>query len=49
MFQYEFNDTNFTQYNQILVALFIQSKFALKYVCTFFLEIEVVLLPPSRF
>jgi hypothetical protein len=42
MFQYESNDTNFTQYNQVLVALFIGLKFALKYVCALFLEMEVV-------
>jgi hypothetical protein len=27
MFQYKSNDTNFTQYNQVLVALFIRLKF----------------------
>jgi hypothetical protein len=40
MFQHKSNDTNFTQYNQVLVALFIRSKFALKCVCALFLEIE---------
>jgi hypothetical protein len=42
MFQYKFNNTNFTQYNQVLVALFIRSKFSLEYVCSLFLETEVV-------
>jgi hypothetical protein len=42
MFQYRSNDTNFTQYNQVLVALFIQSKFALEYACALFIETEVV-------
>jgi hypothetical protein len=42
MFQYKSNDTNFTQYNQVLVALFIWSKFALKCVFALFLETEVV-------
>jgi hypothetical protein len=40
MFQYKSNDTNFTQYNQVLVALFIRLKFVLEYMCT--LETEVV-------
>jgi hypothetical protein len=44
MFQYKFNDTNFAQYNQVLVALFIRSKFALKCARTFFLETEVVVI-----
>jgi hypothetical protein len=38
IFQYKSNDTNFTQYNQVLVALFIRSKFALEYMCVLFLE-----------
>jgi hypothetical protein len=42
MFQYKSNDTNFTQYNQVLIALFVRSNFALKYVCALFLEKEVV-------
>jgi hypothetical protein len=42
MFQYKSNDTNFTQYNQVLVALFIRSRFALKCACALFLETEVV-------
>jgi hypothetical protein len=42
MFQYKSNDTNFTQYNQVLVALFIRSKFALECVCALFLETEAV-------
>jgi hypothetical protein len=42
MFQYKSNDTNFAQYNQVLVALFVRSKFALKYACALFLEKEVV-------
>jgi hypothetical protein len=42
MFQYKSNDTNFTEYNQVLVALFIWSKFALKYVCALFIETDVV-------
>jgi hypothetical protein len=42
MFQYKSNDTNFTQYKQVLIALFIRSKFALEYVCALFLETEVV-------
>jgi hypothetical protein len=42
MFQYKSNDTNFTQYNQVLVALFFRSKFALECVCPLFLETEVV-------
>jgi hypothetical protein len=42
MFQYKSNDTKFTQYNQVLVALFVQSNFALKCVCALFLEKEVV-------
>jgi hypothetical protein len=43
MFQYKSIDTNFTQYNQVLVVLFIRLKFALEYVCVLFLETEVVL------
>jgi hypothetical protein len=43
MFQYKSNDTNFTQYNQVLVALFIRSNFALKCACVLFLKTEVVL------
>jgi hypothetical protein len=43
MFQYKSNDTNFTYYKQDLVPLFTRLKFALKYVCTIFLETEVVL------
>jgi hypothetical protein len=42
MFQYKSNDTNFTQYNQVLVALFIPSKFALECACDLFLETEVI-------
>jgi hypothetical protein len=42
MFQYKSNDTNFTQYNQVLVALFVRSNFALECACTLFLEKEVV-------
>jgi hypothetical protein len=42
MFQHKSSDTNFTQYNQVLVALFIQSNFALESVCALFLETEVV-------
>jgi hypothetical protein len=42
MFQYKSNDNNFTQYNQVLVALFIRSKFALKCACALFLKTEVV-------
>jgi hypothetical protein len=42
MFQYKSNDTNFTQYNQVLVALFIRSKFNLECVCALFLEMKVV-------
>jgi hypothetical protein len=42
MFQYKSNNTNFTQYNQVLVSLFIRLKFALECVCTLFLETEVV-------
>jgi hypothetical protein len=42
MFQYKSNNTNFTQYNQVLVALFIRSNFALECVCALFLEKEVV-------
>jgi hypothetical protein len=40
MFQYKSNDTNFTQYSQVLIALFIRSKFALKYARALFLETE---------
>jgi hypothetical protein len=47
MLQYKSNDTNFIQSNQVLVALFIQSKFALEYVCVLFLKTEVV--PVKRF
>jgi hypothetical protein len=43
MFQYKFNDTNFTQYNKVLVALFVRSNFALKCACALFLEKEVVI------
>jgi hypothetical protein len=43
MFQYKSNNTNFAQYNQVLVALFIQLKFVLKCACTLFLEMEVVI------
>jgi hypothetical protein len=43
MFQYKSNDTKFTQYNQVLVALFIRSKFALDYAGVLFLETDVVL------
>jgi hypothetical protein len=42
MFQYKSNNTNFTQYNQVLVVLFIRSKFALECACALFLETEVV-------
>jgi hypothetical protein len=42
MFPYKSNDTNFTQYNQVLVALFIRSNFALECACALFLEKEVV-------
>jgi hypothetical protein len=42
MFQYKLNDTNFTKYNQVLVALFIRSKFALECACALFLKTEVV-------
>jgi hypothetical protein len=42
MFQYKSNDTNFTQYNQVLAALFIWSNFALEYVCALFFKIEIV-------
>jgi hypothetical protein len=42
MFQYNSNDTNITRYNQVLVSLFIRSKFALEYSCALFLEREVV-------
>jgi hypothetical protein len=42
MFQYKCNYTNFTQHNQVLVALFVQSKFALECTCALFLETEVV-------
>jgi hypothetical protein len=42
MLQYKFNDTNFTQYNHVLVTLFIQLKFDLKCTCALFLETEVV-------
>jgi hypothetical protein len=44
MFQYKSNDTNFTQYNQVLVALFIRSNFALEYACALFLETEVLVI-----
>jgi hypothetical protein len=43
MFQYKFNNTNFTQYNKVLVALFVWSNFALECACALFLEKEVVL------
>jgi hypothetical protein len=43
MFQYKSNDTNFTQYNQVLVAVFIRSKFALECACALFVETEVVI------
>ena len=42
IFHYESNDTNFTQYDQVLVVLFIRSNFALKSVCALFPEKEVV-------
>jgi hypothetical protein len=42
MFQYKSNNTNFTQCSQVLVALFIRSKFALKYMCALLFEREVV-------
>jgi hypothetical protein len=42
IFQYKSNDTNFIQYNQVLVSLFIRSKFALDYACALFLKTEVV-------
>jgi hypothetical protein len=48
MFQYKSNDTNFTQYNEVLVAQFIRSKFALESVCALFLETEVVLFSTSN-
>jgi hypothetical protein len=38
MFQHKSNDTNFIQYNQVLVALFVQSKFTLECVCALSLE-----------
>jgi hypothetical protein len=43
MFQYKSNDTKFIQYNQVLVALFVWSKFTLECACALFLETEVVL------
>jgi hypothetical protein len=43
IFQYKSNDTNFTQYIQVLVALFVRSNFALKCACALFLEKEVVI------
>jgi hypothetical protein len=42
MFQHKSNDTNFTQYNQVLVTLFIQSKITLECMRALFLETEVV-------
>jgi hypothetical protein len=42
MFEYKSNNTNFTQYNQVLIILFIWSKFALECACFLFLEMEVV-------
>jgi hypothetical protein len=42
MLQYKSNDTNFTQYNHVLVTLFIQLKFDLKCTYALFLETEVV-------
>jgi hypothetical protein len=47
MFQYKFNDTNFTQYNKVLVALLVWSNFALECACALFLEKEVVLISSS--
>jgi hypothetical protein len=35
-------NTNFTQYNQVLVVIFIQSNVALEYACVLFVETEVV-------
>jgi hypothetical protein len=49
MFQYKSNHTNFIQYNQFLVALFIRSKFALKYAYALFLKMEVVYLNLAKF